>query len=122
MSLALLPAAGACTPHYGPGVSARVHVFHQLPRGHVSFVYGGHRHFFHDGRFYRRHSRGYVVVAPPRGAVLPRLPRGGRSYRRGKAEYKEYRGVVFERLERGRRGGYRVEGRRREGRRGRYRN
>ena len=121
LALALLPLAGACAPHYGVGVSAGVHVVHHLPRGHVSFLYRGHRHYFDGGRFYRRQGRRYVVVAPPRGAFLPRLPRGGRSYRRGGAEYKEYRGgVVFEREDRGRRKGYRVRGRR-DDRRGRGR-
>ncbi|MGI9627466.1 MAG: DUF6515 family protein [Longimicrobiales bacterium] len=94
-------------------------VIETLPRGYVSFRYGGSPHYFYDGRFYRRHRRGYVVVAPPRGAHLRRLPRGARSYRRGNAEYKEYRGVVYERARKGRRDGYRVKGRteRRDGQR-----
>ncbi|NNF26434.1 MAG: hypothetical protein HKN73_04320 [Gemmatimonadetes bacterium] len=121
MALALLLVAAACAPHYGAGVSAGVHVVHHLPRGHVSFVYRGHRHYFDGGRFYRRQGRGYVVVAAPRGAFLPRLPRGGRSYRRGRAEYKEYRGAVFQRDDRGRRKGYRVRSGRDDRRRGRGR-
>lgn len=104
--------------HYGRGYSAGF-VVEALPYGYVSFRHGGYPHYFHDGRFYRRHRRGYVVVAPPRGAYLRRLPRGARSYRQGNAEYKEYRGVVYERSGKGRRSGYRVKGRadRRGGRR-----
>ena len=121
VALALLPLAGACAPHYGPGFSAGVHLVHHLPRGHVTFMYQGHRHYFDGGRFYRRHGRRYVVVGAPRGAFLPRLPRGGRSYRRGGAEYKEYRGAVFQREDRGRRKGYRVRSGRDDRRRGRGR-
>ena len=89
----------------------------RLPRGYVTFRYDGRPHYFHDGRFYRRGARGYVVVRPPRGAFLRRLPRGARSYRRGGVEFKEYRGVEYERVREGRRRGYRVKGR--AGRRGR---
>lgn len=115
VAVALLALSG-CLAYYEPGYGAGVYVDH-VPRGSIVFRYRGHPHYFHDGRFYRRHTRGYAVIDLPRGAVLPRLPRGGRSYRRHGVEYKEYRGVVYERVERGRERGYKVRGRAR-GRRG----
>ena len=115
VSLALFVTSG-CSAHYGRAYSAGV-VIDYLPHGYVTFHYGGSPHYYYDGYFYRRHRRGYVIVAPPRGVFLRRIPRGARSYRRGGVEYKEYRGVEYERVGKGRNRGYRVKGRR--GRRGR---
>lgn len=104
-----------CFATYGRGYRTGVRVDH-VPRGSIVFEYRGHPHYYHDGRFYRRHDRGYQVIVAPRGAVLPRLPRGGRTYRRHGVEYKEYRGIRYERVERGGDRGYRVRGKVRGGR------
>lgn len=105
----------ACHAHYGAEYSLG-YVTSRLPHGYISLRYDGYPHYFYDGLFYRQHRRGYVVVSPPLGAFLRRLPRGARAYRRGGVEYKEYRGVEYERVKKGRDRGYRVRGR--AGRRG----
>ena len=85
-------------------------VITDLPYGYVELYHGGGYYYFHDGYFYRPHRRGYIRVSPPRGAIIPRLPSRARRYRRGRTEYKEYRGVRYERIRDGRNRGYRVRG------------
>lgn len=45
-----------------------------LPGSFLSISIGGSRFYYHDGVYYRRHLRQYVVVAPPRGAVIQHIP------------------------------------------------
>ncbi len=45
-----------------------------LSGGNLSLSVGGLRYYYEDGVYYRRHMRQYVVVAPPRGAVIRYLP------------------------------------------------
>jgi|SRR3989338_3540582 len=45
-----------------------------LPRTHISFVFGSSRYYYCDGVYYRKHrAHDYVVVEPPRGAII-RIP------------------------------------------------
>jgi Family of unknown function (DUF6515) len=58
-----------------------------LPLGFLSLVIGGEPYFYHDGWFYRRHGRGYVVVRAPIGAVVRVLPPGHAAVWVGRREY-----------------------------------
>ena len=37
-------------------------------------TYGRSRYYFHEGVWYRPYGRGFVVVAPPFGLIVPFLP------------------------------------------------
>ncbi len=41
-----------------------------LPNTLISVGIGGHRYFYYDGIFYRKHSRYYVVAPPPSEVVV----------------------------------------------------
>lgn len=50
-------------------------------------VYGGREYYYDDGYFYRKGTEGFVIIDPPSGVVVKRLPPGykivvigGRSY------------------------------------------
>jgi hypothetical protein len=45
-----------------------------LPGGFISVGVGGINYYYGDGVYYRRHGRGYAVVAPPIGAFVRYLP------------------------------------------------
>jgi hypothetical protein len=45
-----------------------------LPGGFINIVFGGRRYYYCDGIFYNRGYRDYVVVRPPRGAIISYLP------------------------------------------------
>ena len=100
-----------CYGHYGGGGYAAGVVISSLPYGYYDFYFGGARYYYSDGYYYRPHRRGYVRVGPPRGAIIPRLPARARRYRQGRTEYKEYRGVRYERVRDGKKRGYRIRGR-----------
>ena len=80
MALALVaPSQALAGPHGpgpmgGPGGPARYHTV--LPGECTAVVVDGIRFFYGAGVFYRHSPAGYAVVAPPMGAVVPRLPPG----------------------------------------------
>jgi hypothetical protein len=57
--------------HYHPGVFLNV-----LPPGYFQFSIGGAPYYYYGGVYYAPQQNGYMVVAPPVGAVVPALPDG----------------------------------------------
>jgi hypothetical protein len=57
--------------HRRPG-----YVIKRLPSLSLTIAVGGLVFYYHDHLFYRHYSHGYVVVAPPVGALIPTLPMG----------------------------------------------
>ena len=57
--------------HRRPG-----YVIHTAPSLALALTVGGIVYFYHDHLFYRHYPRGYVVVVPPIGALVPTLPVG----------------------------------------------
>lgn len=55
------------------------HVMPRLPAGFISIRLGAGPHYYHGGRFYRPHHRGFVTVAPPIGCIVLGLPIGYRT-------------------------------------------
>jgi len=51
-----------------------------LPKSHARVVYRGDDYYYYKGYFHRRHPAGYVVVAPPVGAVVVSIPVGFRTF------------------------------------------
>jgi uncharacterized protein YgiM (DUF1202 family) len=58
------------TPRHHHGVVAH------LPRGYHSFRIGNREYYHHQGLFYRRSPRGFIVIGAPIGAVIATLPLG----------------------------------------------
>jgi len=58
-------------PHRRPG-----YIIHTIPSVALSLTIGGLIYYYNDYLFYRHTPRGYVVVAPPIGAIVPVLPVG----------------------------------------------
>jgi hypothetical protein len=51
-------------------------VYRTIPRDHHRVHVGPNNYFYHGGIYYRRGNNGYIVVRPPRGAVIAHLPVG----------------------------------------------
>ena len=71
---------GRYYPNYG-------YLFDALPIGYREIVYGRRRMFFHNGIWYERSGRGYLVILPPIGALVPVLPPDYTSLMYGGAPY-----------------------------------
>ena len=52
----------------------RGHTVNRLPGHRSRYVYRGSPYFFFNNLWYRSHSAGFIVVAPPFGLVIPFLP------------------------------------------------
>lgn len=75
-----------------PGIISR------LPNGYGKANYRGRPYYFHRGRFYRPHGRGYVVVPPPRRLIVPWLPIGCATLLLAGITYYTYLGVYYQRV------------------------
>ncbi len=71
------------------------HVVKTLSRGHAKVVVRGVTYHSHGGVFYRPQATGWVVVAPPMGAVLTALPPGARLVRVKGVRYHLHNGVHY---------------------------
>jgi len=67
-----------------------------LPFGYYPFYLGTSLYYYADGTFYRPYEDGgYVVIAPPIGAAVPKLPRGAKSIMIDNQQFFEYNGVYY---------------------------
>lgn len=64
---ASIPARAEARPRHGTAVVV-------LPPGHRPVVVRQVTYYYHNGAYYRRAPRGYVVVPAPYGAVVPVIP------------------------------------------------
>jgi len=69
--LTQVPIASADSRH---GRREYGHVIHRIPRDFRPIKVGRESFFYGDGFFYRYTPRGYILVAPPVGAIVPILP------------------------------------------------
>lgn len=60
----------------GPAYPRPGKVYRTIPRDHHTVHVGPDNYFYHGGIYYRRGNNGYIVVRPPRGAVIAHLPVG----------------------------------------------
>lgn len=67
-----------------------------LPAGFVAVRVGTGRFFYHRGVFYQPYRGGYLVVAAPLGAVVPRPPGGHIVVLVENDPYVYYRGVFYQ--------------------------
>ena len=75
--------------HYYSPVRASVSVIAHAPFGAVSINFGNRYYRYHNGFYYRPYQRGFMIVPPPIGIIVPVLPPasvyvviGGRPYYR----------------------------------------
>ena len=68
----------------------------KLPKGHAKIVVSGNPYFFHNGVFYKKAPKGYVVVKTPVGARVKTLPRGYSVVRVGGRKYYLHQGIYFD--------------------------
>ncbi|MEQ8952769.1 MAG: DUF6515 family protein, partial [Gammaproteobacteria bacterium] len=73
-------------------------VLRSLPAGHTRLVHAGKTYYFHDGIYYVREPRGYVVVKPVSGIRLTSLPRGYVTVRVGNDLHYRYRDISYRKL------------------------
>ena len=71
------------------------HVVKTLPRGHAKVVVRGVTYHSRGGVFYRPQATGWLVVAPPMGAVLTALPPRARLVRVKGVRYHLHNGVHY---------------------------
>src|ERR1700694_4783526 len=55
-----------------PGLS----VLASLPFGAIGVTLGGLRYHYYDGLYYRPGRSGFMIVEPPVGIIVPRIPHG----------------------------------------------
>lgn len=53
-----------------------VSVYARLPFGAISVTFGDRYYHYYRGAYYRPYNRGYIIVQPPIGIIVPSLPAG----------------------------------------------
>ncbi len=53
-----------------------VSIIARLPFGAVSVTFGNRYYHYYRGAYYRPYNRGYIIVQPPIGIIVPSLPVG----------------------------------------------
>jgi len=74
------------------------HVVVNLPPRHTRVIVRGRPYYYGGGSYYYRRPRGYVVVAPPIGAIVPRLSIGFGTVWVGGLFYYYYGNVFYRRV------------------------
>ena len=92
------PAQGQVVQGRSPRGRPSPGVVNNLPKGHGKVKYKGRPYYFHGGRYYRPHGRGYVVVPPPRRMIVPRLPIGFATLVIAGITYYSYLGVYYQQV------------------------
>ena len=72
-----------------------VSIFARLPFGAVSVTFGSRYYHYYRGAYYRPYNRGYIVVQPPIGIIVPSLPIGCTHVIIGSNPYYRYDGVYY---------------------------
>lgn len=70
-------------------------VVHRTPRDYRIVVVGRDRYLYDSGCFYQYTPRGYTIVLPPHGAVVPVLPAGYRTVVIERRPYYVYDDVYY---------------------------
>jgi hypothetical protein len=88
--------SGHVSVNIGHHYPARGYVTGSLPHGSVNIAFGGHRHWYHRGAWYRPSGHGrFIVSLPPIGIVVPLLPYAYTTLWFGGAPYYYANGVYY---------------------------
>jgi Family of unknown function (DUF6515) len=66
-----------------------------LPFGAVSLTFGNRYYHYYNGAYYRPYDRGYRIVEPPIGIIVPSLPIGYSNVIIGSSPYYRYGNVFY---------------------------
>lgn len=83
---------------YAP-LRTSVSVVARLPFGAVALNFDGRRYHYYEGIYYEPRPRGYLIVAPPVGVVVPVLPPSAVSIFIGGHPYYRYNDVYYSPLD-----------------------
>ena len=72
-----------------------VSIIARLPFGAVSVAFGNRYYHYYNGLYYRPYDRGYVIVEPPIGIIVPGLPGGCTEVIIGSNPYYRYGNVFY---------------------------
>jgi hypothetical protein len=72
-----------------------VSVIAALPFGAISLNFGNRYYHYHNGYYYRPYNRGYMMVPPPVGIIVPNLPVGYTQIIIGSHPYYRYGNVYY---------------------------
>ena len=76
--------------HHRPG-----HVIRTIPKVAMTLTLGSLLFYYSDGIYYRHHDRGYVVIVPPTGLIVPVLPLGYTVFQLRGRTYYYYANVYY---------------------------
>lgn len=76
-------------------------VVNAVPRGAVRVSYGPHYYHYYGGRFYEPWDRGFRIIMPPIGVIVPVLPHGSVTIVLGGRRYFMYDDVYYYPVDRG---------------------
>lgn len=80
--------------HYAP-LRTSVSIVARVPFGAVAVTFGSRHYRYFDGIYYEPMQRGYIIVQPPLGIVVPVLPAGYVSLMIGGRYYYRYQNVYY---------------------------
>ena len=72
-----------------------VSIIARLPFGAVSVTFGNRYYHYYRGAYYRPYNRGYIIVQPPIGIIVPSLPVGYSHVIIGSNPYYRYGNVFY---------------------------
>jgi len=75
-----------------PYVGVRINV---LPVGYYRFFMGNYPYYYYNGIYYRSYNNYYQTVAPPMGAIVPRIPPGSKATVIDGQKYYEFNGTYY---------------------------
>jgi len=80
---------------YPSRTSVSVSVIARLPFGAIGVNFGNRYYHYHNGTYYRPYNRGYIIVPPPVGIIVPALPYGAAHVIIGSHPYYRYDDVFY---------------------------
>jgi len=72
-----------------------VSIIARLPFGAVSLSFGNRYYHYYRGAYYRPYNRGYMIVQPPIGIIVPSLPVGYAQVIIGSHPYYRYGNIFY---------------------------
>ena len=72
-----------------------VSIIARVPFGAVSLAFGNRYYHYYNGAYYRPYDRGYRIVEPPIGIIVPSLPIGYSNIIIGSSSYYRYGDVFY---------------------------
>lgn len=72
-----------------------ISVVASLPFGAVAVSFGRRNYHYYEGYYYSPYERGYAIVEPPMGIIVPGLPQGSVAVMIGSRNYYRFQSVFY---------------------------